>query len=197
MLQQKPAKLSVKFLKQYPEFTDFINISKGDTTTTTKSPETVDVLQTQSPQDLIDTGYRQLEQTEQQELLLAVKKATPRFFERVVVELVVAMGYGDNVTDVRKLVTAYVGDEGIDGAVPEDKLGLGMIYIQAKRWTDKTAGKPDVQNFVGALHGQHAKKGIFITTSTFSQEAKDYVKKIDDKIVLIDGKRLVELMFEY
>ncbi|MCB1658451.1 MAG: restriction endonuclease, partial [Pseudomonadales bacterium] len=129
------------------------------------------------------------------ELLDRIKHNTPTFFEKLVVELLLKMGYGGTRADAGAAI-GKSGDEGIDGIIKEDRLGLDAVYIQAKRWKD-TVGRPEIQKFVGALHGQRAKKGIFITTSRFSQEAEDYVAKIDNKIALIDGKSLCQLMIEY
>lgn len=129
------------------------------------------------------------------EVLEAVKKSTPRFFEELVVDLLVAMGYGGSVTDAGKAV-GRSGDGGIDGIIKEDKLGLDVIYIQAKRWKD-SVGRPVVQAFAGSLEGVRAKKGVFITTSTFSVDAIDYVQRIEKKIVLIDGTQLADLMIEH
>lgn len=122
-------------------------------------------------------------------------KAPPPFFERLVVELLVRMGYGGSRREAARAV-GQVGDEGIDGIIDQDRLGLDTIYIQAKKW-DQCVGRPEIQRFVGALAGKRAKKGVFITTSSFSQEAVRYVSTIEARIVLIDGKRLAELMIDY
>ena len=120
---------------------------------------------------------------------------SPSFFENLVVELLVKMGYGGSLKDAGKVV-GKGGDEGIDGIIKEDKLGLDIIYIQAKRW-EGSVGRPEIQKFVGALAGQGAKKGIFITTSRFTPEAKDYTPRNETKIVLIDGEHLAQLMIDY
>ncbi len=129
------------------------------------------------------------------ELLDKVKTASPQFFEQLVVELLVAMGYGGSRADAGQAV-GRGGDGGIDGIIKEDKLGLDAIYIQAKRW-DGSVGRPEIQKFAGALQGVRARKGIFITTSYYTPDAKDYVRNIDSKIVLIDGKQLAELMIDH
>jgi restriction system protein len=116
-------------------------------------------------------------------------------FERIVIELLVKMGYGGSRADAAQAI-GKSGDEGLDGIIKEDRLGLDIIYVQAKRWA-ATVGRPEIQKFAGALHGQHANKGIFITTSDFSRDANDYVSKIGSKIVLIDGSKLAELMVEF
>lgn len=124
-----------------------------------------------------------------------VKQASPRFFETLVIDLLVAMGYGGSRKDAGEAV-GQSGDGGIDGIIKEDKLGLDAIYIQAKRW-DSTVGRPLIQAFAGSLEGQRSRKGVFITTSQFSQEAKEYVNRIEKKIVLIDGEQLAQLMIDY
>jgi restriction system protein len=129
------------------------------------------------------------------ELLSRVKAASPQFFERLVVELLLKMGYGGSRRDAGQAI-GRSGDEGIDGVISEDRLGLDVVYLQAKKW-DGTVGRPEIQRFVGALHGKRAKKGVFITTATFSAEAAAYVDHIDPKVVLIDGRRLAELMIDF
>ena len=129
------------------------------------------------------------------ELLDAVKTGTPSFFEDLVVDLLVRMGYGGSRPEAARAV-GKTGDGGIDGVIDEDRLGLDVIYVQAKRW-ENTVGRPDIQKFAGALQGQRAKKGIFITTSSFSRDAEEYAQRIDSRIVLIDGIRLAALMFDF
>jgi restriction system protein len=129
------------------------------------------------------------------ELLDRLKAEIPTIFERIVIELLVKMGYGGNRADAAQAI-GKSGDEGLDGVIKEDRLGLDIIYVQAKRWA-ATIGRPEIQKFAGALHGQHATKGIFITTSDFSRDANDYVSKIESKIVLIDGSKLAELIIEF
>jgi len=125
-----------------------------------------------------------------------VQKATPQFFERLVVELLEKMGYGGWRAGAGA-VTGKSGDGGIDGVIKQDHLGMEMIHVQAKRWTTNPVGRPDVQAFAGSLEGERARKGVFLTTSTFTAEARDYVKKIEKKIVLIDGRELARLMFDF
>jgi len=129
------------------------------------------------------------------ELLQNVKNCSPAFFERLVIDLLVKMGYGGTRKDAGQAI-GKSGDEGIDGIIKEDRLGLDVIYIQAKRWGNPVS-RPEIQKFVGALQGQKAKKGIFITTSIFTHEAEDYVKKIENKIILIDGDMLAKLMIDH
>lgn len=129
------------------------------------------------------------------ELVENIRRSSAYFFEKLVVDLLLAMGYGDSRTDAGAL-TGKSADEGIDGIINEDKLGLDVIYVQAKKW-ENPVGRPEIQKFAGALLGKKAKKGIFITTSCFTREAADFVRSIDAKIILIDGKRLTELMVDY
>ncbi len=125
-----------------------------------------------------------------------LKKCSPPFFERVVVDLLVRMGYGGSRADAGRAI-GRSGDGGIDGIIKEDKLGLDVVYIQAKRWDSNSVGRPDVMQFAGALQGQRANKGIFITTSRFTDDARNYVSQIGSKIVLIDGQQLTALMIEH
>jgi restriction system protein len=128
------------------------------------------------------------------ELLQQVMTASPAFFERLVVDLLVRMGYGGSFRDAGQAV-GKSGDGGIDGIIKEDQLGLDLIYIQAKRW-EGSVGRPEIQKFAGALQGHRARKGVFITTSTFSKDAFAFVEKIDSKIILIDGATLARLMVD-
>jgi restriction system protein len=146
-----------------------------------------------TPEEALDRSYHRMRAALSGELLETVKKGSPRFFEGLVLQLLLAMGYGK--PESRQLV-GRSGDEGVDGVIHQDKLGLKAVYIQAKKWAD-TVGRPVVQAFAGSLQGQRARKGVFITTSGFSQEARDYVRRIDTKIVLIDGSRLAELMMDH
>jgi restriction system protein len=143
----------------------------------------------------LELSYQELRRDLAQELLERIKECSPRFFENLVVDLIVAMGYGGSRKDAGEAV-GRSGDEGIDGIIKEDKLGLDVVYIQAKKW-DGTVGRPIVQAFAGILEGQRARKGILITTSSFSQGAKDYVERIEKKIVLIDGQQLAQLMIDH
>lgn len=149
----------------------------------------------QTPEELLEISYQDIRKSLAQEILSKIKLCSPSFFERLVVELLVKMGYGGSRSDAGKAI-GRSGDEGIDGIIKEDKLGLDIIYIQAKRW-ENVVGRPEIQKFVGALAGQGAKKGIFITTSRFTNEAKDYIPRNETKIVLIDGEQLANLLIDY
>lgn len=148
-----------------------------------------------NPEENIEESYRVLRLKLTEDLLIEIKQRKPEFFEQLVVRLMIAMGYGGSRQEAGRAI-GRSGDGGIDGIINEDRLGLDAIYLQAKRW-DGNVGRPDIQAFVGALQGQRAHKGVFITTSAFTKEALEYVKNIQNKVVLIDGRRLAELMIEY
>ena len=145
---------------------------------------------------MFESAYKDLQETLAAELLDTVKGCSPEFFEQLVIDVLIKMGYGGSRREAGAAL-GRSGDEGIDGIIKEDKLGLDIIYIQAKRWDKTAVGRPEIQRFAGALAWKSRKKGIFITTSRFSREAEDYVKGLDAKIILIDGERLAELMVEY
>lgn len=130
------------------------------------------------------------------DLLDRVKRSTPDFFERIVLQLLLAMGYGGTLTDAGEQV-GRSGDDGVDGVIKEDKLGLDVVHLQAKRWVDKPVSRPHVQSFAGSLEGQRSRKGVFITTSYFTSDAKEYVRRIEKRIVLIDGQELAKLMIDH
>jgi len=148
-----------------------------------------------SPAELIETSYQALRKDLAAQILTAIKGCSPSFFERLVVELLLAMGYGGSMADAGSAV-GQSGDGGIDGIIKEDRLGLDAVYVQAKRW-DGTVGRPVVQSFVGSLEGKRARKGVMISTSQFSKDAHDFVAGIEKRIVLIDGEKLADLMIEY
>lgn len=198
VLKEKPADINIKFLKQFSQFLDFQNLSKQDV----KQDEVKNIDEDkkydelgQTPEEILEANYQIVRRDLAQELLERIKNSTPRFFENLVVDLLFAMGYGGSRKDAGQAV-GQSGDDGIDGIIKEDRLGLDVVYIQAKRW-EATVGRPIVQAFAGSLEGQRAKKGVLITTSQFSHEAKEYVNRIEKKIVLIDGERLTQLMLEY
>lgn len=161
-----------------------------------KSSATEEKIDDRTPTDLIDDAFRQINSALAKDLLTKILEMSPSFFETLVVELLVKMGYGGSFEDAAS-VTQYSHDEGIDGVIKEDKLGLDTIYIQAKRWDKGTVGRKEIQAFVGAINMKHASKGVFITTSTFTEEAKKCVKDVQSKIVLIDGEQLCKYMIEY
>jgi restriction system protein len=193
LLSENPPRIDIEYLERFPEFIEFRYGQK--TTTPELATRTLEEQVQSTPEEILEAAYQRIRNELAVELLKRVKQAPPEFFERLVVELLVNMGYGGSRRDAGKALGGS-GDEGIDGIINEDRLGLDMIYLQAKRWNG-TVGRPEIQKFVGALHGKRAKKGVFITTGTFSSDAKEYVSHIDPKIVLIDGKQLAELMIDF
>ncbi len=191
VLSKNPASINIAYLKQFAEFVEFQTTHKprfaGD-----DSSEPDD---SQTPAEDIESAYQRVKQGLAEELLQAVAKASPSFFERLVIDLLLKMGYGGTRLDAGERL-GRSGDGGVDGIIKEDRLGLDAIYVQAKRW-DGAVGRPEIQKFAGALQGQRARKGIFITTSSFTSEAHEYIERIDSKIVLIDGETLSRLMIDY
>jgi restriction system protein len=196
VLQRSPSKIDLHLLKEFPEFVEFQNSKKEDDTALSKEESNIESISRQTPQELIDSAYQSIRSSLAQELLERIKGLAPVFFEKLVLDLLLKMGYGGSIKDAGRS-TKLTNDEGIDGIIKEDKLGLDFIYIQAKRWTDTPVGRPDIQSFVGALDGQRASKGIFITTSTFANTAREYVKTISKKVILVDGNELSEYMIDY
>jgi restriction system protein len=193
VLSQKPSAINVAFLRQFPEFVEF-QATRSESRDNGR--EAIEVVNLRTPEESLEIEYQKIRENLASQLLERIKQASPAFFERLVVELLVKMGYGGSRSDAGKAV-GRSGDGGIDGIIKEDKLGLDVIYIQAKRWDENTVGRRDVQQFAGALQGQRASKGIFLTTSRFTSEAQDYVSKIGSKIVLIDGEQLAQLMIDH
>ncbi len=197
VLNEKPERVDVKYLLKFKEFKDYRNANKDKSLT----PSTSDfndkpiVNQEMTPEDSIIEGTQKLKSSIIDDLLDQIKENTPRFFENLVVQLLVKMGYGGSFDEAAQVV-GKTGDGGIDGVIKEDRLGLDLVYVQAKRWQNNI-GSPEIQGFVGALAGKKSKKGIFITTSTFTKAALEYAKTIEHNIVLIDGKKFAELMFEF
>jgi restriction system protein len=195
VLQKNLKKIDVAYLEQFSEFNDFQSPKKIPDG---QQVERVNLAaQSQTPEESIAYGYSQLRQALIQDLLQQVKRCSPSFFEQLVVDLLVKMGYGGTARDAAQVV-GRSGDGGIDGIVKEDKLGLDVIYLQAKRW-EGVVGRPEIQKFVGALAGHGARKGVFITTSNFTNEALEYAQNPVNniKIVLIDGLQLSELMSDH
>jgi restriction system protein len=192
ILSQSPARIDMKFLEQFPEYVAF----KTRKRKTHKPPtETIETEEQRTPEEVLEDAYQEIRDNLAEDVLDNVMGCSAAFFERLVVELLVKMGYGGSRREAARAV-GQTGDGGIDGIIDEDRLGLDTIYVQAKRW-ENPVGRPEIQKFVGALMGKRARKGIFITTSRFSSEAMEYVKNIDFKVVLIDGQRLADFMIDY
>ncbi len=197
LLRREPPAISVRLLQQYPEFIEFQQL-KGTRSggRTPGVPDPTSETLPATPSELLEAAYDTLRRQLAGELLSRLKQTSPAFFERAVVELLVRMGYGGSRADAGRAI-GRSGDGGIDGTINEDRLGLDVVYIQAKRWDNNPVGRPDVMQFAGALQGQRASKGIFITTSRFTEDARRYVEQIDRRIILIDGDRLTDLMIEH
>lgn len=187
VLRDRPERVDVRYLHRFPGFQEFRR--RRRVPPSEPSPEEA------TPDEALADAYQRHRQALAAELLPLVKSASPGFFERLVVDLLLAMGYGGSREEAGRALGGS-GDEGIDGVISEDRLGLDVIYLQAKRW-DRPVGRPEVQRFAGALQGHRARKGVFITTSTFTGEARDYASRIDSTIVLIDGEQLVDLMIDH
>ncbi len=197
VLASPPEKIDKAFLEQYKTFQTFVtqkNIPLPKKPVAHPSPIPEYALN-ETPEEMIQEGYKQIRSALAEELLEKIKGISAASFERLVVELLVAMGYGGNLEDAGQQL-GKSGDEGIDGVIKEDRLGLDVIYIQAKRWKDTTVGRPEIQKFVGALQGKRARKGVFITASTYSKEAIEYAAHIDTRVILIDGEKLAHLMMD-
>lgn len=204
VLADNPPRITASLLDQFEEFRAFRTRKRDESSETT--PRTTEASQThdrqsqnllsdQTPEDMLASAYQHLRSNLENELIEQVKAASPAFFERLVIDLLVQMGYGGSRQDAGRAI-GKSGDGGIDGIIKEDKLGLDVIYVQAKRW-EGTVGRPEIQKFAGALQGQRASKGVFITTSGYSRDAIDYVGMINAKIILIDGEQLAGLMVDH
>jgi len=188
VLKNPPENINISFLKQFEIFSKNRNPERDE------SIEQDEQITEKTPYELIEIGHKQIKNELSLQLLNQIKDNSPYFFEKLVLDLLLKMGYGGSEIDNGEL-TQSGSDEGIDGIIKEDKLGLDKIYIQAKRW-ENNVGRPEIQKFVGALQGKRAKKGIFITTSTFSKDAYGYAQNLDVAVILIDGKKLAEYMIE-
>ena len=196
VLDMNPPEIDNKFLNQFPEFVEFQTPSEVVEDTVVKAPMLTSE-EEQTPQEQIQSIHQRLRKSLADEVLDAVLSVSPSFFERLVVDLLLAMGYGSSLDSGERI--GQSGDGGVDGVIREDKLGLDMIYIQAKRYArDNGVGRPAVQAFVGSLMGMGATKGVFITTSYFSEQAIQYAKNVPNvKVILIDGQQLATLMIEH
>ena len=190
VLANPPSIIDIPFLSQFDGFDDFRAKAVGKETAPVAVPAT-----SETPEEQLQDAYERLRDDLASRLLENIAEMSPTFFEKVVLDLMLAMGYGGS-RDESGSLTNSGADEGIDGIINEDQLGLDTIYLQAKRWQN-TVGRPEIHKFVGALHGRRARKGVFLTTSTFSRDAVEYADTIETKVVLIDGRRLAELMIKH
>lgn len=191
VLANGPERITVGWLKRYPEFADFHTARPTDSPASIVQAEpAIDA----TPDEQLANAHQELMQSLADELLAQVRSASPAFFEQLVVDLMIAMGYGGSRKEAGR-ATQATGDDGIDGIIKEDKLGLDVIYLQAKRWAN-TVHRPEIDKFIGALTRQRARKGVFITTSDFSAGAREAALGLDIKVVLVDGIELARLMVE-
>ena len=191
VVKQAPQRIDMRFLRQFPEYMEAITKKKGANNLSDEIEEKTG----RTPEESMEAAYRHINNDLESEILQTIKSCSPRFFEQLVVDLIVRMGYGGSRQDAGKAV-GKSADGGIDGIIKEDKLGLDNVYIQAKKW-ENSVSRPEIQKFAGALQGHRARKGIFITTSSFTNGAREYVVGIESKIVLIDGDELAELMIDF
>lgn len=198
--QSNPVRVDLKVLDQFPEHVAFrtpkkVGLQGAPGANGQEPPLSSPTPDSATPDEAISLAYQELRSSLAQELLEKIKQSSPAFFERLVVDVLLAMGYGGSQRDAGEAL-GRSGDGGLDGVIREDKLGLDVIYLQAKRWQD-VVGRPVIQAFVGALAGARANKGVIITTSDFTTEARNYIKTISARIVLVDGKTLAELMIDH
>ena len=200
VLTENPTGLDNAYLQRFPEFREFRarshdNGDENERRSIGTPPVEQSPVESASPDEALEAAYGQLRAAVEAELLDTVKAVAPSYFEQIVIDLLVRMGYGGSREEAARAV-GRSGDGGIDGVIDEDRLGLDVIYVQAKRW-ESSVGRPEIQKFAGALQGQRARKGVFITTSGFTRDAEEYAQRIDSRIILVDGRRLAGLMFEY
>ncbi|HKA20220.1 MAG TPA: restriction endonuclease [Blastocatellia bacterium] len=199
VVNSPPQRINLAFLSNFPEFLEFRtrrNVQTQDDSVLSDGGVTRSLMQDTTPEEVIEDEHQKLRENLAGDLLATVKKCSPAFFERLVIDLLLKMGYGGTRRDAGRAI-GRSGDGGIDGVINEDRLGLDAVYVQAKRWDNGTVGRPEIQKFVGALQGQRARKGIFITTSTFSKDAHDYASRIDTRVTLIDGEQLAQFMIDF
>lgn len=202
VIAENPTVIDPQYLMKFPSFREFMNSqaesSNAEDEKTQRQQIVISDLKDNTPQDELDSAYKKIVKSLQDDLLLEIMQLNPDFFEKLVVDLVVAMGYGGTAEDAARVV-GKSGDEGIDGVIKADRLGFDRIYIQAKKWDpSRTVGRPEIQRFVGALVGKGASKGLFITTCSFTKEAIEFVDRtISQNLVLVDGKQLTRLMIEH
>lgn len=194
VLRKNPPEINVRYLHEFDEFVEFRQL-RHDKEETEQKEKQEEQVSSETPEEALETAHQILKEGLSAEILEAIKGCPPEFFERLVVDLLVRMGYGGSRKEAGQAL-GRSGDGGIDGTIKEDRLGLDIIYVQAKRW-EGVVGRPEIQKFAGALQGCRARKGIFLSTSSFTREALEYVQHIESKIILIDGARVADLMIEH
>lgn len=191
ILEENLQKIDKQYLMKINEFEEFVKKTENKEIIETNHEEI------ETPEEIIEKQFEILKANLKEQLMEKIIQSSPQFFERLVIDLIVKMGYGGSFEEVAQHL-GRAGDEGVDGVIKQDPLGLDNVYLQAKRWSSATIGRPEIQRFVGALHGKGARKGIFITTSKFSNEAIEYADSLTDMtVVLIDGDKLLDYMIQY
>ncbi len=193
LLTDAPGRIDMRTLQRFPEYASWTAQSSRQTPADVDSASEDNA---NTPEERIELILADINANLRRELLDRIKQLPPADFEKLVLKLLEALGYGGGVAG-RVQGTPYAGDGGIDGIINEDALGLDTVYVQAKRYTEQTVGRPDVQGFVGSLVGLNAQKGVFVTTSRFAPSVEEYVRRIDKRVILIDGERLASLMIEH
>ncbi|HXE88643.1 MAG TPA: restriction endonuclease [Hyphomicrobiaceae bacterium] len=197
LLARNPEKIDVEMLSQYPEFREFYRRARGGDDAIVHPEESKPSIDEVTPEEQIEAAYSALRSALRQDLILRILQNSPSFFENVIIDLLLAMGYGGSHRSAAAQL-GRSGDGGVDGIINEDRLGLDRVYIQAKRYAQENSiGRSDVQAFVGSLVGLGASKGVFVTTSSFSSQAQEFVRHLSQRVILIDGARLTELMIEH
>jgi restriction system protein len=195
VLQSHPTRVDNKVLMEFESFREFKKLTETGSSNPQPTVIANALIDQSTPEETLETAWQTLRENTEQELLNRIKGSSPKFFERLVLDLLVKMGYGGSRYDAAQVLGSS-GDAGVDGVIKEDRLGLDLVYVQAKRW-DGPVGRPVVQAFAGSLEGQRARKGVLITTSNFTQDAWHYIDQIEKRIVLIDGVQLARLMIEH
>ncbi|MFT8737104.1 MAG: restriction endonuclease [Zymomonas mobilis] len=197
LLRTKPSEITVTTLKNYPPFIDYCNRNYSQDTQETSVPTTTQDHVTGTPEERMEAAHKELQTELRSEILHQIAEKNPTFFEQLIVDLMVAMGYGGNHEDAARRIGG-TGDGGVDGVINEDRLGIDRIYVQAKRYAPHVSvGRPEIQAFVGSLVGHRATKGVFVTTSSFSMPALEYVEHLPQRVILINGEMLADLMIEH
>jgi restriction system protein len=196
LLKQNPAKIDGKILRQYPEYREFVNYNNSRVNRDVSEDKSTKENEETTPQERLYNAYEQINEELARDILQQLKTVSPKSFEHIVVDLLVAMGYGGSDKDAAQAI-GRSGDEGGDGVINQDTLGIDRIYIQAKRWNDTLVNHSEIRNFIGALDFKHAERGIFITTSAFTKAVRESVALSSKRIILIDGNELARLMITH
>ena len=197
LLARNPSEIDVNLLRQYPSFEEFYRGEHSDTEEDAVTSVAPTAQSTSTPEEQIEKAFLTIQSALRTELLERTLQNSPLFFEELIIDLLVKMGYGGSRPDAAAQL-GRSGDGGVDGVINEDRLGLDRVYVQAKRYAEgNVVGRPAVQNFVGNLVGMGATKGVFVTTSKFSGEAIEYARHLRERVILIDGRRLADLMIEH